>query len=101
MKKLKKQERFSKILELEKVDISILTGNESSRIKGGLTVPPTRDLQLCVSNQPTNCYTDCNCTYTCGGCGSTVCNQTAGCLPTDGCNPTNETGYPSSPGATC
>lgn len=37
MKSLKKQEEFSKILELEKIDIAELTKNELSALNGGDT----------------------------------------------------------------
>jgi hypothetical protein len=61
MKNFKKQKEFSKILDLEKVDIADLTASQLSNVKGGavgpnlIKPPPTAD----------ECPTDDNCTYSC------------------------------------
>jgi len=63
MKKLKKQEDFSKILDLQKEEISRLSDEDRNQIIGGYMQAATdiTDLGMCICNPTRMCHTAMNC----------------------------------------
>jgi len=78
MKKLKKQEEFSKMLDLGKEDVANLSSESMTNIQGGQLVPMPTSPKLCGTTVDLGCNSNfCNtagCTYSCVCSAGDTCN---------------------------
>ncbi|NVO11345.1 MAG: hypothetical protein HXX16_15395 [Bacteroidales bacterium] len=81
MKKLKKQEEFSKMLDLGKEDVANLSSESMMNVNGGITVPlPTKGTdceQTLVYGCDTYNCASAGCTYTCICANTRICSGAA------------------------